>query len=86
MDKFGENSWNMTSYLSMARMDDPERDCDCSSGSNGGLCPHFWILFIATCAEGLINIKDWKLTYFPDTIILARLRDEGAQSEGSNKD
>jgi hypothetical protein len=74
--KIGENTWKTATYLSMSNIDNPERDCDCLVGSNAGFCPHFWILFINACAEGLIDVGNWRLTYFPDILTLTRLRDE----------
>ena len=74
--KIGENTWNTTAYLSMTNIDDPERDCDCRVGAEMGLCPHFWVIFIHACAEGVINFKEWRLSYFPNAPTIRRLRDE----------
>jgi len=62
--KIGENTWKTTTYLSMLNVSDPERDCDCLVGSNSGFCPHFWVLFIKACAEGLMDVGNWRLTYY----------------------
>ena len=46
-------------------IDDPERDCQCISGSEEGFCQHFWIGFIYSLKKGFLNLSDWKLTTLP---------------------
>ena len=63
-------NWDVSSYLSITpkNIQDPERDCDCRTGSNMGLCSHFWVGFILSLKEGFLKVEDWTLTNLPDDI------------------
>ncbi len=66
--KFTGFNWETNSYLSIRKdnIDDPERDCDCRTGVNQGLCSHFWVGFIFSLKEGFFNLNEWTLTNLPD--------------------
>jgi hypothetical protein len=61
-------NWDVSSYISITpeNIHDPERDCDCRSGSNMGFCSHFWVGFILSLKESFFNLIDWTLTRLPD--------------------
>ncbi|MHA1379498.1 MAG: Rho termination factor N-terminal domain-containing protein [Candidatus Helarchaeota archaeon] len=60
-------NWEVSSYLSITKenITNPERDCDCRIGSQGGFCPHFWVGFIFSLKEKYFDLKDWKMTKIP---------------------
>ena len=60
-------NWEITSFLSITseNIEDPERDCDCRIGSNGGLCSHFWVGFILSLKQEWFNLDNWTLTVLP---------------------
>ena len=61
-------NWETTSFLAITpeNIDDPDRDCDCRVGGNGGFCSHFWVGFIVSLKEGFFKLSDWKLTKLPE--------------------
>ena len=61
-------NWETTSFLAITpeNINDPDRDCDCRIGGNGGFCSHFWVGFIISLKEGFFKLSDWKLTKLPD--------------------
>lgn len=46
-------------------IDDPEFDCDCPIGSNGGFCRHFWLGFIFSLKKGFFDLSNWKMVQLP---------------------
>ncbi|MHA1301296.1 MAG: Rho termination factor N-terminal domain-containing protein [Candidatus Helarchaeota archaeon] len=60
-------NWETSSYLSITKenISNPERDCDCRMGSEGGLCAHFWVGFILSLKQKYFDLKDWKMTKLP---------------------
>jgi len=61
-------NWRVDSYLAITpdNIHDPERDCDCRTGSNMGLCSHFWVGFILSLKESFFKLSDWTLTRIPE--------------------
>ena len=59
--------WSGSSFISITEdnIKDPERDCICRIGSNGGFCSHFWIGFIYSVKNEFLKLSDWKLTVLP---------------------
>jgi len=66
--KFKGFAWESVSYLSITQdnINNPERDCDCRTGSSMGFCNHFWVGFILSLKQGYFNLSDWTLTKIPD--------------------
>jgi len=64
---FNGPKWETTNYLSITEdtIKDPDRDCDCRTGSNMGFCPHFWIAFLKSLQLGFFALEDWTLTQLP---------------------
>ncbi|MFO7795005.1 MAG: Rho termination factor N-terminal domain-containing protein [Promethearchaeati archaeon] len=60
-------NWETVSFLSITddNIDNPDRDCDCRTGSNMGFCSHFWVGFIFSLKEGYFGLSDWSLTQLP---------------------
>lgn len=48
-------------------IDNPEFDCDCPIGSNGGFCRHFWLGFIFSLKKGYFDLSNWKLIALPES-------------------
>ncbi len=67
MDFKGLN-WETTSFISINKenINNPERDCDCTTGSANGLCRHFWLGVIFSLKKDYFDISDWTLTILPD--------------------
>lgn len=63
-------NWETSSYLSITEdnLADPDRDCDCRVGSEGGLCPHFWVGFIFSLKQHFFNLDDWIMTKLPEDL------------------
>jgi hypothetical protein len=61
-------NWTVGSFLSITKnnIENPMRDCDCRSGSNMGLCEHFWVGFIFSLKKGFFDLSEWSLTPFPE--------------------
>lgn len=59
--------WAGSSFISITddNITDPERDCICRIGSEGGFCSHFWIGFIYSLKNGFFSLSNWKLTVLP---------------------
>lgn len=68
--EFKGKDWTTTSYLSITKENiaDPERDCDCQAGANGGFCPHFWVGFFKSYQLNYFSLQEWKLTVLPKNI------------------
>jgi hypothetical protein len=49
-------------------IDDPNRDCDCRTGSGKGFCPHFWVAFVKSVQLGYFALNEWQLTPLPQKI------------------
>ncbi|MFX1452915.1 MAG: hypothetical protein ACFFCM_18915, partial [Promethearchaeota archaeon] len=88
-------NWETSSYLSITKDNiyDPERDCDCRIGSEGGLCNHFWVGFIFSLKQEYFKLKDWKMTKIPKdfenkikTISISKAPTEGADKKSSRDD
>lgn len=57
-----------TAYLKITNknIDNPEFDCDCSLGTTGGFCGHFWLGFIFSLKKGYFILSNWKMLKLPD--------------------
>jgi hypothetical protein len=68
--EFKANSWTTTNFLMINKdtITDPDRDCDCRTGSEMGFCPHFWVAFIKSVQLGFFEVKEWHLTTLPQKI------------------
>lgn len=66
---FSGFNWETETYLiiNTETINNPERNCDCQSGSNMGFCQHFWVGFIKSLKLGYFNLSDWNLTMIPKT-------------------
>lgn len=82
-------NWDTTSYLSITQqnIDDPERDCDCRTGSNMGLCSHFWVGFILSLKHNYFKLKDWTMTKLPEDFeeLIKNIEISTIPSEGDKK-
>jgi len=60
--------WEISCYIiaNERNMNDPERNCDCKIGSNGGFCKHFWVVLMKALKEQFISIYNWNLTFLPE--------------------
>ena len=65
----GKN-WVTTSFLSInaTNINNPERDCDCTTGANMGFCPHFWCNWLFSYRKGYFKLSEWTLTPFPSKL------------------
>ncbi len=50
-------------------INDPEFDCDCSLGSNGGFCGHFWLGFIFSFKKKWFDISKWTMMKLPQEFL-----------------
>ncbi|MCK4382537.1 MAG: hypothetical protein KAW66_04505, partial [Candidatus Lokiarchaeota archaeon] len=50
-------------------IDDPDFDCDCSLGSNGGFCGHFWLGFIFSVKKKYFDIAKWTMMKLPQEFL-----------------
>ncbi|NVM01329.1 MAG: Rho termination factor N-terminal domain-containing protein [Candidatus Helarchaeota archaeon] len=87
-------NWETSSYLSITKdnIHDPERDCDCRIGSEGGLCNHFWVGFIFSLIQKYFKISDWKMTKIPKdlekkikTISISKVSTEVGEKDSKRK-
>lgn len=64
---FEGRDWSTTNFLMINEnsIDNPERDCDCRTGSEMGFCPHFWVAFMKSVKLQFFILDDWKLTPLP---------------------
>jgi len=51
--------------ITSKNIDNPEFDCDCPLGSNGGFCGHFWLGFIFSLKKGYFKLSNWKMMKLP---------------------
>ncbi|TFF89678.1 MAG: hypothetical protein EU548_06895 [Promethearchaeota archaeon] len=65
--RFKGPQWEITNFLSITKdnIADPDRDCDCRTGSQKGFCPHFWIAFLKAFQLGYFQLQEWKVTQLP---------------------
>ncbi len=87
-------NWELSSYLSITKdnIHDPERDCDCRIGSEGGLCIHFWVGFIFSLIQDYFKLENWKMTKIPSdfeekikTISISKLSTESEDKKSGRK-
>ncbi|MFO7794823.1 MAG: hypothetical protein ACQERB_00185 [Promethearchaeati archaeon] len=65
--RFKGSKLETTNFLSITKdnIANPDRDCDCRTGSSMGFCPYFWIAFLKAFQLGYFQLNDWKLTQLP---------------------